>query len=47
MLNKKSNAEKVWCGFHIKRGKGSMVEEQQMYNKLYEQYFKKSVQLIL
>ena len=33
MLHKQSDEEKSWSGFHIERGKDSMVGEYWMYNK--------------
>ena len=35
MLHKRSNEEKPWYGFHIERGKGSMVGEHWVNNKLH------------
>ena len=34
MLHKQLNEEKGWYGFHIDGGKGSVVGEHWMYNKL-------------
>ena len=34
MLHKQLNAENIWHRFRIEKGKGSMMGQNQMYNKL-------------
>ena len=46
MLQKQSNEEKAWYWFHDDRGKGLIVGEQWMYNKMsFEQYLNQPVKL--